>query len=383
MLYHLFYWLTDGVPYAYASVLFRASCAILLSFFLVIWWGPRTIRVLAKLKMGDHPEFDHADLNELMKTKANVPTMGGILIMGVTLLSTLLLARWDNYYIYMAVFGMIWLTALGGIDDYFKLTASRRSGSRDGLKMYEKLLFQIGLGVLLGYFTYRHGQSNFAILNISGPLDPGQSFEAYKILAVPFYKHGLVLSVGAFMVIALLVITATSNAVNLTDGMDGLASGCTILCGFFFMILAFIVGDHEWAARLLLPHVPHSGELAITCGAVVGSCMGFLWYNCHPAKVFMGDAGSLPLGGLMGYVAIVTRQELMLLIVGGVFVIEAASVIMQVGYFKLTGGKRIFRVAPIHHHFHLSGWHETQVVTRFWLLAAVFAGLALASLKLR
>jgi phospho-N-acetylmuramoyl-pentapeptide-transferase len=243
--------------------------------------------------------------------------------------------------------------------------------------MWEKLLFQVGLGVLLGYFVYRQGQHNLATL----PLGP--ETEAYNVLAVPFYKRGVTLNVWAFMFIAVLVIAGTSNAVNLTDGMDGLAAGCTALCSFFFMILTFIVGDKEWAVRLLLPHVPLSGELAVTCGAVLGACLGFLWYNCYPAKVFMGDAGSLPLGGLMGYVAIVTRQELMLFIVGGVFVIEAVSVMLQIGYFRLSGGKRIFKVAPIHHHFHLGGWTETQTVTRFWLLAAVFAALALATLKLR
>ena len=170
---------------------------------------------------------------------------------------------------------------------------------------------------------------------------------------------------------------------NLTDGMDGLASGCMALCSFAFMVLSFMVGNAEWARYLLIPHIPFTAELAVLCGAIMGACLGFLWYNCYPAQVFMGDTGSLPLGGLIGYVAIVTRQELMLLIVGGVFVIEALSVLLQVGYFKVSGGKRIFRIAPIHHHFHLGGWTETQTVTRFWLLAAIFAGIALATVRLR
>lgn len=379
MLYHLLeHFNPEHLPYAYTSVLFRATCAIVLCFLTVVAFGPRTIRLLLKMKLGDHPEFDHASLNELMKDKARVPTMGGVLIVMTVLMCTLLLANLTSFYIKMGILCTVWLMVLGGIDDTFKLTAARRSGTRDGLKTYEKLLFQVGLGVLLGYFIYRHGGNNFALL---GP--DHTAIESYKVLAVPFYKHNLFLSLWAFMIIAIVVITGTSNAVNLTDGMDGLASGCMTLCGFFFMILAFVVGDSKWASALLLPHVPQSGELAIMCGAVVGSCMGFLWYNCYPAKVFMGDTGSLPLGGLMGYVAIVTRQELMLFIVGGVFVIEALSVILQVSYFKMTGGKRIFRVAPIHHHFHLSGWTETQTVTRFWLLSAVFAAFALATLKLR
>ena len=380
MLFHLLNLVNvEHQPYAYVSVMFRATCAVLLGFFGVLILMPKMIRFLARCKLGDQPEFDHDALNRLMSDKTNVPTMGGVLIVGTTLVVALLLCDLTNYYVWpTAVLCTVWLGVLGAVDDWLKLTAARRSGTRAGVKMWEKLVFQVGLGVLVGYFVYQHGLHNFAIL---GKL--GEDIETYRILAVPFYKQGLTLTLGAFMVIAILVIAGTSNAVNLTDGMDGLAGGCLALCSFFFMILAFIVGDQEWAARLLLPHVPQSGELAILCGAVLGSCLGFLWYNCYPAKVFMGDAGSLPLGGLMGYVAIVTRQELILFIVGGVFVFEAVSVIMQVGYFKFTGGKRIFKVAPIHHHFQLSGWSEPQTVTRFWLLAAVFATLALATLKLR
>ena len=185
------------------------------------------------------------------------------------------------------------------------------------------------------------------------------------------------------MIVTVLVMTGTSNAVNLTDGMDGLASGCVAMCAVVFVILTYIVGTQDLAAKLLIPHVPKSGELVILCGAIFGACMGFLWYNCHPARVFMGDTGSLPLGGLIGYVAIVTRQELMLLIAGGIFVMEAISVISQIGYFKWTGGRRLFRCAPIHHHFHLGGWTESQTVVRFWLLAVMFASFALASIKLR
>jgi phospho-N-acetylmuramoyl-pentapeptide-transferase len=183
--------------------------------------------------------------------------------------------------------------------------------------------------------------------------------------------------------LTVLVMTGTSNAVNLTDGMDGLASGCVALCALVFLILAYIVGTQDVAGKLLMPHVPRSGELVILCGAILGSCLGFLWYNCHPARVFMGDTGSLPLGGMIGYVAVVTRQELMLFLAGGIFVIEAVSVMVQIGYFKWSAGRRIFRCAPIHHHFHLGGWSEPQTVVRFWLVAAMFAGLALASIKLR
>ena len=271
-------------------------------------------------------------------------------------------------------------TVLGGVDDWLKLTRAARGGTRDGLKMYEKLLFQIALGVLLGIFIYKFGEGN---VKRFATFKGGESLEAFRVLIVPFYKTGIELPKAVFFIIAVLVVAGTSNGVNLTDGMDGLAAGCMALCSFVFMVLAFLGGDQGRAQSLLFPYIPHTGELAVLCGAMMGACLGFLWYNCHPAQVFMGDTGSLPLGGLIGYVAMCTRQELMLFIVGGVFVIEAVSVIMQVGYFKMSGGKRIFRVAPIHHHFRLGGWTETQTVTRFWLVAAIFAGIALATVKLR
>lgn len=381
MIYHLINYLWDypAGPYAYKDALFRGTCAILFGFAVVWLLGPRVIRELIRRKIGDHPEFDHPDLNFKNLDKKNVPTMGGILIIAAILGCVLLLADLTNYYIRMSMFCMLWLAVMGGVDDWLKLTAGSRSGTRDGLKMYEKLLFQIGLGVLLGMFIYKHGQQNVPAMATLH----GETFEAFRILSVPFYKHGITLGIPAFLVVAVLVIAGTSNAVNLTDGMDGLAAGCMTLCSFAFMVLSYLGGDPDRAKSLLLPYIPGTGELAVLCGAMMGACLGFLWYNCHPACVFMGDTGSLPLGGLIGYVAIVTRQELMLFFVGGVFVIEAVSVVLQVGYFKATGGKRIFRVAPIHHHFHLGGWTETQTVTRFWLMAAVFAGIALATVKLR
>lgn len=381
MIYRLFdYWYGHPIgPYAYKDALFRATCAVLLGFFVVWMLGPRVIRELIRRKIGDNAEFDHSALNEITRDKKNVPTMGGILIITAIAFCVLMLADLTNYYIRMSMFCMVWLAALGSVDDWLKLTRRTRSGTRDGLKSYEKLLFQIGLGVLLGYFIYRHGLQNAAFMARS----LGEELESFRLLTVPFYKHGFTLGIPAFLIVTVLVVAGTSNAVNLTDGMDGLASGCMALCSFVFMVFSFLQGDTERAESLLLPYIPGVAELAVLCGAIMGACLGFLWYNCHPAHVFMGDTGSLPLGGLIGYVAIVTRQELLLFIVGGVFVIEAVSVLMQVGYFKATGGKRIFRVAPIHHHFHLGGWTETQTVTRFWLLAAVFAGIALATAKLR
>lgn len=377
MLYHLLDHLLGGRDYAYQNALFRAWLAIIISFLVVWALGPRVIRLLVRRKLGDIPDFDHQGLNALTQHKSNVPSMGGVLILFSVVVGVLLLADLRVFYIHLAFFCMAWLCGLGLVDDLIKLIDKGRNKSRDGLKLYQKLLFQVGLGVLLGYFIYTRGQDAFE----------GEISQTYRILILPFIKGDLsdpiLLPIWAFMLTTILVVAGTSNAVNLTDGMDGLASGCMAICCFVFMLFSWAVGDPRVANYLLFPHIPQAGELAVLCGAMMGACLGFLWYNAAPAQVFMGDTGSLPLGGLIGYVAIVTRQELMLFIVGGVFVIEALSVILQVGYFKATGGKRIFLVAPIHHHFQLKGWAETQVVTRFWLLSVLFAVLALATTKLR
>jgi len=381
MLYHFFYWLLEGKQYAYYSPLFRATMAVLLGFVIVWTAGPYVIRTLVRLKIGDRPEFDHDKLNVLTKNKSNTPTMGGVLIVAAIAISTLLLADLTSFYVCMGLLCLLWLAILGGIDDWLKLTADRRAGTRDGLRMWEKLVFQVALGALLAIFILRTGEGNMVSvrwLDVEATYSPH-----YNVLSIPFYKHGIVLATPLFVLIAMVVLTGTSNAVNLTDGMDGLASGCMVVTAFAFMVLAYVVGNAEMAEYLLFFHIHGAGELAVLCGAVVGACLGFLWYNAYPAQVFMGDTGALPLGGLMGYVAIVTRLELMLFIVGGVFVVEAVSVLIQIFYYKYTGGGRFFRCAPLHHHFHLGGWTETQTVMRFWLLAALFATFALATIKLR
>lgn len=376
-MYHLLVNWFEGRHYAYENPLFRGVVSAMFCFLVALFGLPRVIRQLVRWKVGDVPEFDHASLNELTKDKKNVPTMGGVMILAPIACAVLLFADLTNFYVRMSLVCLLWLGALGAFDDWLKLTSKRRSKSRDGLRSYEKLLFQFGLGVIIGYYVYRYGESNFQ------PFNGAADLPAYKTLSVPFYKPGLQLGTLTFMIVTVLVMTGTSNAVNLTDGMDGLAAGCVSLCALVFLVLTYIVGTSELADKLLFLHVPRSGELVILCGAILGSCLGFLWHNCHPARVFMGDTGSLPLGGLIGFVAVVTRQELMLLIAGGVFVMEALSVIIQVGYFKWTRGGRFFRCAPVHHHFHLGGWSEPQTVIRFWLLGAVFAGFALASIKLR
>lgn len=398
MLYHIGYWFTSGNErWAYADPIFRGVLAILVGFAVVWLLGPRVIRTLVWLKIGDQPEFDHATLNRLTQDKRNTPTMGGVLIVSAMIITALLLANLNSFYVRMGLFCLVWLAILGGVDDWLKLTAARRGGTRDGLRSWEKLVFQVALGALLATFFLRFGETqaadarfslsaeyvpHFNVLNV--PLYKGDRFGPFPDASGrPIWLHGVALPTPIFVVLAVLVIAGTSNAVNLTDGMDGLASGCLALTACVFMVMAYIVGNAELAPQLLFFPIPGAGELAVLCGAAAGACLGFLWYNAYPAQVFMGDTGSLPLGGLMGFVAIVTRLELMLLIVGGVFVVEAVSVMLQVCYFKSTGGKRLFRCAPIHHHFHLGGWTETQTVTRFWLVGALFAAAALATLRLR
>ena len=373
---HLLKWLEAhglGFLRVFTFPSFQLVAAILVSFLVCIIFGPTWIEWLRKQKIGDRPEFDQAELNKIMEGKKGTPTMGGVLIISSIALTTLLLANLRNFYVEMAVVCLIWLGAVGATDDWLKLTAARRGGSRQGLTSLEKLLFQVGLGVILAYFTY----------------DYGVHTPETHTLYFPFFKRsGFALGRGAFILLATIVMTGSSNAVNLTDGLDGLAAGCMAICSFTFGILALIIGTLSWSSQLLLPFIPYADQMAVIAGAMMGACLGFLWFNCNPARVFMGDTGSLALGGLIGYIAIVIRQEFVLALVGGIFVIEALSVILQVSYFKYTRkrfgeGRRIFLMSPLHHHFQRKGWTETQVVVRFWLIGAMLAAMALATVKLR
>ncbi len=379
MIYHLLYNLRDIFThrvgfYAYQDIAFRSVSATLTSLLIALLIGPRIIRWLMRKKIGDRPEFYHAALNELTKEKANTPTMGGLIIIFSVVATTLLWANLNNPFVRKALFLTVWFAALGGVDDWLKLTSGIRHRTREGLKAWEKLIFQVAGAVLIALFLYR----DFA------NIDDG------KLFWLPFYKHGLPLATWTFVLIAVLYMSATSNAVNLADGMDGLAAGCVAMVSMVLALLCYVASEKmsrttepTWSMYLLLPHIPGAGELSVFFSAILGAVLGFLWFNCHPAQTFMGDVGSLPLGAAMGYGALVTRNEILLLIVGGVFVVELCSVVLQVTYFRYTGGKRLFRCAPIHHHFHLIGWSEPQVVVRFWLLAAAFAALALATLKIR
>jgi phospho-N-acetylmuramoyl-pentapeptide-transferase len=379
MIYHLLWYFREIFThrlgfYAYQNVVFRSVAAILTSLAIALVIGPKIIRWLMRKKIGDRPEFHHATLNELTKEKANTPTMGGLIIILATVTTTLLWAKLNNPFIQKAIVLIIWFAALGAADDWLKLTAGARQRSRNGLRPWEKLIFQIGGAVLIASFLYAD------FVNIDDA----------KLFWLPFYKHGLPLANWMFILIAIFYLSATSNAVNLADGMDGLAAGCVGMVSLVLALLCYVSSETmaratpvTWASYLLLPAIPQAGELSIFFAAILGAVLGFLWFNCHPAQTFMGDVGSLPLGAAMGYGAIVTRNEILLLVIGGVFVMELMSVVLQVGYFKYTGGKRLFRCAPIHHHFHLIGWSEPQVVVRFWLLSAAFAALALATLKIR
>lgn len=349
---------------------FRLAFAMVTSFFLCMALAPVLIRLLRRLKVGGAVDFRNEVVDRMYASRAGTPTMGGILIVPSLLISTFFWADVSNFLVFLALVTVIWLGALGGVDDYLKLVKK----NRDGLRMWEKLIFQVALAVLLGYFLYQYGQGRITL-----PEGGGKGIA----LNLPFYKWPISLGPPAFLLIAILVVAGTSNAVNLTDGMDGLAIGSMVPPTAVFLALSYVAGNVIYSDYLYIPYIPYAGELAIFCGALLGACLGFLWYNCSPAQVFMGDTGSLALGGAIGFVALAVRQEFLLLIAGGVFVMEALSVMIQVGYFKLTGGKRVFQMSPIHYHFQLKGWTETQTVVRFWLLGAMFAALALATLKLR
>lgn len=385
-------WLSDHGLYSYFRVFdeiqFRTLVAAGLSFAIVVLMGKRTILMLVKLKIGDAGETDAALLQEHAATKANVPTMGGVLICGAIFISTVLLADIRVNVVYLGLFTLVWMAVVGGADDYLKLTASRRGTGRQGLYSWEKLVFQLGIGLIVGFFVYRYGLA-------SG--DSGDSLA--HVLNLPFQRtydpktmfaaDGLIyLGLPAFMIISMLVVAGLSNAVNMTDGMDGLATGTSAIVCFAIILLTLVSGQLSSAQYLYVPYIPLADELAVMGGAMLGACLGFLWWNCKPAQIFMGDTGSLAIGGLIGYIAIVIRQEFVVLLMCGVFIFEILSVVIQVGWFKYTRiktgtGRRIFRIAPYHHHLHQGGWAENQVVARLWLITILLAVVAMASLKLR
>jgi len=361
--YHLLYPLRDiffGFN-VFKYISFRAAGAAVTSFLLCVILGPFIIEKLRELKIGQvvRAADDAKGIYEMHKNKAGTPTMGGLLIVTAIVLSTLLWGDLNNKYVLLSLVSIIWLCAVGFLDDYLKMKLKKSTG----LTARSKFIGQIMLGLMLGLFVY---------------FDP----QIGKNLDVPFLKD-LVINLGVFYVLfTMIVIVGSSNAVNLTDGLDGLATGCIIIVVLTYAALSYITGNANMSEYLNIIHIPGAGELAVFCAAMLGAGLGFLWFNSFPANVFMGDTGSLALGGAIGVVATFTKKELLLLIVGGIFVMEALSVILQVASFKLLK-KRIFLMAPIHHHFQMKGWSETKVVIRFWIIGIILALISLSTLKLR
>jgi len=389
MLYNLLQsmdeWLDSAGLYSFLRVLyqreFRAFTAVVVAFFIVIFLGKPLIRTLIKLKIGDHAEFNQKELNALMKSKENTPTMGGILLIGSVFVTTLLFADLFNQYVQLLLVVIFLFAGLGGFDDYLKLVAGhRKPGSRDGLYRWEKLLFQFGFGLIVALMVWKYAGTSDAAHSLTLPFVrtyiPGME-------TLTLSPNVIVLGIGMFSIIAIFMVMLMSNAVNITDGLDGLAPGTVMIASFAMMVLCYIAGSPDLAGFLLMPYVEGSAEMMVVAGASAGACLGFLWFNCHPAQVFMGDTGSMPLGALLATIAIIIRQEFLLLIIGGVFLVEIGSSFLQIGYYKATKGKRIFKCAPIHHHFHRKGWSESQVVTRFWVVAVILAMIALVSIKMR
>ena len=358
MLFYLLYALNDkfSLLNVFRYITFRAILAVLTALLLSFLSGPWVIRKLQQLQVKQYIRDDGPSKH---LEKEGTPTMGGMLILFSIIVSVLLWADLSNFFIWISLMVLLGFGAIGFGDDYLKLT---RKNSK-GLKMKEKLLLQIlvALGASLLLYFY-------------------PTFKA--TVSFPFFKTFMP-NLGMFyIVLAILVIAGASNAVNLTDGLDGLATGPVLITAGAFMVLAYLAGNVKIASYLQIPYVSGSGELTVFCGAMVGASMGFLWYNTFPAQMFMGDTGSVSLGAALGAVAVMTKQEILLAIVGGLFVIETLSVIFQVASFKLRR-KRIFRMAPLHHHFELKGWAEPKVIVRFWIITIFLALLAFSTLKLR
>ncbi|MBI5774329.1 MAG: phospho-N-acetylmuramoyl-pentapeptide-transferase [Verrucomicrobia bacterium] len=362
-------WLSPLRVFRYIT--FRSAGAAVTALLLSLWLGPKVIHWLKELKFGQN-YLDKAQEAGTTATpgfsKVGVPTMGGVLIVLVLDLTTLLWAQW-NALIVLSLLSLLILAGLGFYDDYAKITQASNKGAKANVKLW----VQTSLALFIGIYLWILPETSRLITEVM----------------VPFLKNPLLTGAGGVgLVITVLAIVGSSNAVNLTDGLDGLAIGCTLIVSIVFLIMTYIAGNAIYAKYLSVPFVPGAGELTVLCAGILGSGLGFLWFNCFPAQVFMGDTGSLALGGVLGIMAVLIHQPLVLVIAGGVFVAEAVSVMIQTGYFKYTKrrfgeGRRVFLMAPIHHHFQKKGWYESQVVTRFYILGILCAVVALSTLKLR
>jgi len=343
-------------------ITFRAIYAAVTALLICFILGPYVIEKLRVLKFGQTIRWEVADTHN---HKAGTPTMGGLLILATWLISTLLWARLDNSLVWIAIFAAIWFGAIGFVDDYFKIIRSP-----SGIRAWQRLALEVFGALLIALYMYYYAEA------ASDGLTPNST------LFFPFFKN-IRLDLGwVFIPFAIIVIVGSANAVNLTDGLDGLAIGCTIFVAVAYTAISYLTSHANISQYLGIVHLPQSGELTVFCAALTGASLGFLWYNCPPAKVFMGDTGALSLGGALGTVAVFTKNELLLVIIGGIFVAEVLSVIIQVTSFK-TRGKRVFKRTPIHHHFELSGWAESKIVVRFWIIGAILLLIALSTLKLR
>ena len=357
---------------------FRSAGAAVTALFICWWLGPRVIRWLKYLARQEYEDKarEQGGMSDGI-SKRNVPIMGGLLIVGSIDLSALLWAQW-NPMVTLTLLSMLVLCLLGFYDDYSKVALQNSSGLSEKVK----LAVQIFLAGFIAVYLWRLDSTRELITDVMVP------FLKEPVLSSPTDKAALSIAALVGMAVTILAIVGSSNAVNLTDGLDGLAIGCTLIVSFVFYIFTFIAGHAEISRELLVPHVIGASELSVVCAAMIGAGLGFLWFNCHPANVFMGDTGSLALGGSLGIMAVLIHQPFVLVIAGGIFVLEALSVIVQRSWFKWTRyrtgeGRRIFLMAPLHHHFQKKGWHENQVVMRFYILGILFAVFALATLKLR
>ncbi len=359
MIYHLLYPLHTSISAfnVFRYITFRTIYATLTAFVICFLLGPWVIKRLRRMQVG---QFIRDDGPETHYRKSGTPTMGGVLIIGAVVASTLLWANLTNFYVWVALLVIVGFGAIGFADDYLMQVKKRSKG----LGVKEKLLLQTLLAAVCGLMFYFYSDFSTQI-------------------TVPFLKRVQPDLGWGYILFTVVVIVGASNAVNLTDGLDGLAIGPLIIVAATYMVFAYVTGHVQFAEYLQINYVAGVGEIAIFCGALVGAGLGFLWFNAYPAQMFMGDVGSLALGSAMGVIAIITKQEILLVLVGGLFVIETLSVIFQVCFFKLTHGRRIFRMAPLHHHFELKGWPEPKVIVRFWIIAIALALVALSTLKLR
>lgn len=394
MIYQLTQWLLDvsakttwaqdvSALRLFRYITVRTAGAAVTAFLLSLWLGPKVIAWLKRLKFGqDYVDRAHeaGDLKTRILDKRGTPTMGGLLIVGVLNVTTLLWAQW-NPLVELTLLTVLVLAGLGFYDDYAKITQQSSGGAPPRVKLWVQFALA---GFVAFYLWWWPAES---LLQITGQ-EHAEKNNLVSVLMLPFYKYPIHVGVAVGLALTVLAIVGSSNAVNLTDGLDGLAIGCTLITSFVFLVITYLAGNYKYAGYLQIPFVSGAGELTVFCAAMIGAGLGFLWFNCHPAQVFMGDTGSLALGGALGLVSVLIHQPFLLVIAGGVFVMEAVSVMMQKTWFKYTRkrfgqGRRIFLMAPIHHHFEKKGWYESQVVMRFYILCVLFAVVALSTLKIR